>query len=74
MAEQNTGPVETGAEMDYAEHEKTYLMFLTLAKFSTLGCIAILVGMAVGFFTAAGFVTATLVTIILIAIGYYFLK
>ena len=27
MAEQNTGPVEMGAEMDYPEHEKTYEVF-----------------------------------------------
>ncbi len=45
-----------------------------LAKFATLGCISIIIGMAVGFFTAAGIITATLVTIILIAIGYYLLK
>ena len=74
MAEQNPGPVETGAEMDYAEHEKTYEMFLMLAKYGTLGCIAIIIGMAVGFFTAAGIITATLVTIIICAIGYYFLR
>lgn len=74
MAEQNTGPVETGAEMDYAEHEKTYNMFLTLAKFGTLVCIAILIGMAVGFFTTAGVITATLITIIILAIGYYILR
>ncbi|MEX3010274.1 aa3-type cytochrome c oxidase subunit IV [Hoeflea sp. TYP-13] len=74
MAEQNTGPVETGADMDYAEHEKTYKMFLSLAKFGTLGCIVIMIGMAVGFFTAAGFISATLLTIILFAIGFYFLR
>lgn len=74
MAEQNPGPVETGAEMDYAEHDKTYEMFLMLAKYGTLGCVAILIGMAVGFFTAAGLITATLVAIIIAGIGYYFLK
>ncbi|MDA4847184.1 aa3-type cytochrome c oxidase subunit IV [Hoeflea poritis] len=74
MAEQNTGPVETGAEMDYSEHEKTYNMFLSLAKYGTLACIVILIAMAVGFFTAAGFITATLVAIILFAIGFYLLK
>ncbi len=74
MAEQNTGPVETGADMDYAEHEKTYNMFLALAKYSTLACAVLLVGMAVGFFTAAGFITATIVTIVLLALGFYLLK
>ena len=74
MAEQNTGPVETGAEMDYTEHEKTYSMFLSLAKYGTLTCLVILIAMAVGFFTAAGFITATLLAIILFAIGFYLLK
>ena len=74
MAEQNPGPVETGAEMDYAEHEKTYSVFLMLARYGTLGCIAIIIGMAFGFFTAAGFVTATLVAIIIAGIGYYFMR
>ena len=31
-----TGPVEMGAKMDYAEHDKTYHRFLTLAKFGSL--------------------------------------
>ncbi|WP_419908597.1 aa3-type cytochrome c oxidase subunit IV [Hoeflea sp.] len=74
MAEQNDGPVETGAEMDYSEHENTYNMFLMLAKYGTLICIVILIAMAVGFFTAAGFITATLVAVILLAIGYYVLR
>ncbi len=74
MAEQDTGPVETGAEMDYSEHEKTYAMFLALARYSTLAVVVILIGMAVGFFTAAGFITSTIVTIFLLAIGYYLLR
>ncbi|MGO8448194.1 aa3-type cytochrome c oxidase subunit IV, partial [Rhizobium ruizarguesonis] len=28
MAEHHTGPVDTGAPMDYKEHEKTYDMFI----------------------------------------------
>lgn len=74
MAEDNSGPVEMGAEMDYPEHEKTYAMFLALTKYGTLGCVVLLIGMAVGFFTAAGFITATIVTILLLALGVYLLK
>ena len=74
MAEKKSGPVETGAEMDYAEHEKTYEMFLMLAKYGTLVCIAIIIGLAVGFFSTAGVISATLVTIIICAIGYYILR
>ena len=55
-----TGPVETGAEMDYPEHEKTYKPFLALAKYVSLVCVALLVAMAFGFFTNAGFFSATL--------------
>ena len=48
-----TGPIEMGAEMDYAEHDKTYHRFLTLAKYVSLGCVALLAAMAFGFFTTA---------------------
>jgi hypothetical protein len=33
--------------MDYAEHEKTYKLFLVLAKWTTIVSVAILVFMAV---------------------------
>lgn len=71
MAEEKSGPVETGAEMDYTEHEKTYDMFLALTKYGTLLCVAIIIGMAIGFFTTAGVITASLITIIICAVGYY---
>ncbi len=74
MAELNNGPVELGAEMDYAEHEKTYNMFLGLTKYCTLGCAAILVGMTAGLLGGAGFIGGTLAMIIVAAIGYYLLK
>ncbi len=74
MAEQNNGPVETGAEMDYAEHEKTYDMFLTITKYGTLAVVVLLIGLAIGFFTAAGFITSTIATIILFVIGFYLLR
>lgn len=74
MAEQETGPVETGAEMDYPEHEKTYDMFLAITKYGTLGVAVLLIGMAIGFFSAAGFITSAILTIILFVIGFYLLK
>ena len=39
-------PVETGARMDYPEHEKTYKTFIALAKYSSLVCLALLAAMA----------------------------
>ena len=54
-----TGPVELGAKMDYAEHDKTYNRFLTLAKYGSLVCGALLAAMAFVFFTTAGFFSAS---------------
>ncbi|MCC0037980.1 MAG: aa3-type cytochrome c oxidase subunit IV [Brucellaceae bacterium] len=69
-----TGPVEMGAEMDYQEHEKTYSMFLTLAKYGTLHCVALLVAMAFGFFTSAGFFSALILFLLISAVGIYILR
>ncbi|MCB1427069.1 MAG: aa3-type cytochrome c oxidase subunit IV [Zhengella sp.] len=69
-----TGPVEMGAEMDYAEHEKTYSMFLGLAKYGTIACVALLVAMAFGFFTSAGFISSVILYVIVFALGVYLLK
>jgi hypothetical protein len=69
-----SGPVELGASMDYAEHDKTYNLFLGLAKWSTLFCVALLAAMAFGFFTAAGFFSATVLFILICAVGGYILR
>jgi hypothetical protein len=37
---------ETQNAMDYAEHERTYDMFLALTKWSVIGLVAILILMA----------------------------
>ena len=74
MAEHHTGPVETGAPMDYAEHEKTYNFFINAAKFGTLFCVALLIAMAAGFFTSAGFFSALLLFIILNVAGFILLR
>jgi hypothetical protein len=54
MSEHNTGPVETGAVMDYPEHEKTYSGFIAVAKYGTATLVALMIAMAAGFFTAGG--------------------
>lgn len=66
--------VETGAEMDYGEHEKTYSTFVSLTKWSVLINVALLIAMAFGFFTAAGFISSTVLFIILMVVGYLFIK
>lgn len=68
------GPLETGADMDYAEHEKTYSMFLALAKWGTLVCAALLIAMAFGFFTSAGFFSATILFILICVAGGFLLR
>lgn len=67
-------PIETGAKMDYSQHEKTYSMFLALTKYVGLHCITLLIAMAFGFFTSAGFLSATILFLLLSAIGVYLLK
>lgn len=69
-----TGPVELGAKMDYAEHDRTYAMFLALAKYVSLICVALLVAMAFGFFTSAGFFSATILFVLICAVGAYLLR
>lgn len=69
-----TGPLETGAEMDYAEHEKTYNVFLHLTKYGSLVTVALLIAMAFGFFTSAGFVSATILFILICAVGAFLLR
>jgi len=68
------GPVELGANMDYAEHEKTYSVFLGLTKYGTLATAALLIAMAFGFFTSAGFISATILFILLVAVGAFILR
>ena len=68
-----TGPVELGAKMDYAEHDRTYAGFLMLAKYGSLFCGALLIAMAFGFF-AAGFFSATILFILIMAVGAFILR
>jgi Bacterial aa3 type cytochrome c oxidase subunit IV len=68
------GPVELGAAMDYPEHEKSYRLFLDMAKYGTLHVIALLIAMAFGFFTSAGFVSSVILFILISAVGVYLLR
>lgn len=71
---QPEGPAEMGAEMDYAEHERTYDLFLTISKYSCLVVAATLIAMAFGFFTAAGFISSTILFILICALGVWILR
>ncbi len=65
MAEHKSGPVELGAPMDYKEHEKSYDLFIKGAKYGTMIIVFLMIAMAVGFFTSAGFIFSVLLFIIL---------
>jgi len=69
-----TGPVETGATMDYPEHEKTYSMFIALSKYVTIFCVALMIAMAFGFFAGGGFFSATILLILLNIVGWALLR
>ncbi len=73
MAEHDTSPAELGAEMDYGEHEKTYSLFLTMTKWGVISCVALLVAMAFGFFTPAGFISSLILFILIFAVGGFLL-
>ncbi|MDX8478433.1 aa3-type cytochrome c oxidase subunit IV [Mesorhizobium sp. VK24D] len=68
-----TGPVELGAQMDYAEHDRTYKAFLALAKYGSLVCAAILLAMAFGFFVG-GFFSGVILFIVITAVGALILR
>ena len=74
MSEHTTGPVELGAPMDYAEHEKSYNGFINATKYGTLVVVALLISMAAGFFTAAGFVSSVILFIVICALGGFILR
>ena len=69
-----SGPVELGAEMDYAEHDKTFAMFVNLAKYGSLFCAALLIAMAFGFYTAAGFFSALVLFVLICVLGWAILR
>jgi hypothetical protein len=68
-----TGPVELGAKMDYAEHDRTYAGFLMLAKYGSLCCGALLLAMAFGFFVG-GFFSALVLFALIVAAGVFILR
>jgi len=71
MTEHPTGPSETGAPMDYREHEKTYGLFLAGAKYLCVGVAALLLAMAAGFFGHAGLIGGTAIFLVLAVAGAF---
>ncbi|MCO6391883.1 aa3-type cytochrome c oxidase subunit IV [Aliihoeflea aestuarii] len=75
MAEEHhSGALEMGAEMDYAEHEKTYNFFLDFTKYVSIMVVALLIAMAFGFFTTAGFISSFILFLLICGLGAFFLR
>ncbi|WP_454286060.1 aa3-type cytochrome c oxidase subunit IV [Rhizobium arsenicireducens] len=74
MSEHHSGPAETGAPMNYNEHEKTYDLFIAATKYSTVFLVALLIAMAAGFFAGAGFFGGLIVLIVLTFAGIFLLR
>jgi hypothetical protein len=62
-----------GAKMDYAEHERTYNLFVGMTKYGGLACVALVAAMAFGFF-AGGFFSATILFILICLVGGWLLR
>jgi hypothetical protein len=72
MAENHpTGPSETGAEMDYAEHERTFSMFLTMSKWLVAVCVSLMISMAFGFFAGGGLFGGIVLFIVLNVLAFF---
>ncbi|CAH0341816.1 aa3-type cytochrome c oxidase subunit IV [Rhizobium sp. CECT 9324] len=74
MSEHHSGPVETGAPMNYAEHEKTYDMFIAGTKFGTIILVALMIAMGIGFFTSAGLIGGFLAWVALSGAGVVMMR
>lgn len=47
MADNHASPTGGHPDMDYAEHERTYALFINLLKYGVVGVVIILVILAV---------------------------
>jgi hypothetical protein len=74
MEHHHSGPIETGAEMDYREHEKTYDGFLAGTKWGTMAVVVLMIAMAVGFLSGGGFLGGLIVFIVLNVAGVFLLR
>lgn len=71
MTEEQIGPAELGAPMDYREHEQTYGLFLAGAKYGTIIIVALLIAMAAGFFGHAGLLGGFAIFLVLAILGSF---
>ncbi len=68
MAEHtHSGPVEVGAPMDYAEHQRTFAGFVTMTKIGALATIAIVQSLTLFGIAAHGFWLGVLMIVLMFA-------
>lgn len=61
-------------DMDIAEQRSTYDVFMGLTKWSSLAIAALILFLTITFATAAGWFTALIATVVLVALGVFFLR
>ncbi|MBN8551438.1 MAG: aa3-type cytochrome c oxidase subunit IV [Caulobacterales bacterium] len=61
-------------EMAVVEHEKTYMGFLSLAKWCSLGLAAIVLFFTMWLYPRGNFMGAAVSTFVLLAVGIYVLR
>jgi hypothetical protein len=64
----------THGDMEIVEHEKTYLGFISLAKWCSLGLAAIVLFFTMWLYPRGNFMGAAVSTFVLLAVGIYFLR
>jgi hypothetical protein len=64
----------TRGDMEVAEQEKTYLGFLSLAKWCSLGLAVIVLFFTMWLYPRGNFMGAAVATFVLLAVGIFFLR
>ncbi|MGI9351402.1 MAG: aa3-type cytochrome c oxidase subunit IV [Rhizobiaceae bacterium] len=64
MAKKSKGKAPENA-MDYAEHDRTYELFLKFSIWGTVACVILLIAMVFGFYGGGGLIGGTLLFIVL---------
>lgn len=67
----NSGGDAPAKANDYAEHERTYDLFLWISRWTIAGCVALLLAMMVGFYGGGGLFGGAIVFLVLMAIAFF---
>ena len=73
MSDETQNTSQDVPEMDYAEHDRTFALFMTLTKWGTIASVAVLIAMAFGFFAGGGLIGGTIVFFLLLVLAAFML-